>query len=58
MLHPVTGGKQEVLTAIKNAADAFTQNNAVVQQKMREAFPDDAKREQVRQHHRRHPSAE
>jgi len=49
MLHPVTGGKQEVLTAIKNAADAFTQNNAVVQQKMREAFPDDAKREQVRQ---------
>jgi hypothetical protein len=41
MLHPLTKFKDNVVTAIKNARDAFNDPlNTVVQQKLREAFPD------------------
>jgi hypothetical protein len=49
MLHPVTGSKDAVLTAIRNAAEAFTNNNSVVQAKMADAFKDPGQREQARQ---------
>ncbi len=49
MLHPDTGSRDQVLAAIKNASDAFTNNTAAVQEKMQAAFPDDAEREQARQ---------
>ena len=49
MLHPVTGAKDAVLTAIRNAAAAFTSNNSVVQEKMAGAFADPGEREQARQ---------
>ena len=49
MLNPITGNKHKVVAAIGNAVDAFTQNNALVQEKLTEAFPDQAQREQARQ---------
>ena len=49
MLHPDTGSRDQVLAAIKNASDAFTNNTAAVQEQMQAAFPDDAEREQARQ---------
>lgn len=49
MLHPITGARDSVLAATKNAADAFTENNPIVQQKLQEAYPDDVEREQARQ---------
>jgi hypothetical protein len=49
MLHPITGVKDNLLGAVQNAELAFTQNNAVVQQKLQQAFPDPVQREQVRQ---------
>jgi len=49
MLQPVSGQKNDVLIAIKNAAQAFAGNNAAVQQTMTEAYPDPAQREQARQ---------
>jgi hypothetical protein len=49
MLHPDTSSKDAVLGAIQNAADAFTQNNEVVQEKLQMAYPDPAAREQARQ---------
>jgi hypothetical protein len=49
MLHPDTNSRNKVLGAIQNAADAFTQNNPVVQAKLAAAYPDPTVREQVRQ---------
>ncbi|HEY6342415.1 MAG TPA: hypothetical protein VIY49_13050 [Bryobacteraceae bacterium] len=51
MLHPLTRLKDNVVTAIKNARNAFNDPlNSVVQQKLREAFPGDPQtQEQVRQ---------
>ena len=49
MIHPVTGSKDRVLNAIQNAHQAFSDNNAVVRQKMAAAYPDPAKCEQARQ---------
>jgi hypothetical protein len=51
MLHPLTRLKDNVVTAIKNARDAFNDpSNKVVQQKLQEAFPGDPQtQEQVRQ---------
>jgi hypothetical protein len=51
MLHPLTKLKDNVVTAIKNARDAFNDPlNSVVQQKLQEAFPGDPQtQEQVRQ---------
>jgi hypothetical protein len=50
MLHPVTKLKDNVVTAIQNARDAFTDPlNGVVRQKLQEAFPGDSQtQEQVR----------
>jgi 3',5'-cyclic AMP phosphodiesterase CpdA len=47
MLHPVTGDRNQVVTAIRNATAAFTQNNRVVQEKLAVAFP--GAEEQARQ---------
>jgi len=50
MLHPITGDKGSVVNAIQNALAAFQDpNNPIVEQKLREAFPDAAKRDQARQ---------
>ena len=49
MLHPVTGSKQSVLTAIDNATVAFTQNNQVVQEQLATTYPDPVEREHARQ---------
>jgi len=49
MLHAVSGRKNDVLVAIQNAEKAFAENNSAVQQKMTEAYPDAAEREQARQ---------
>jgi hypothetical protein len=49
MLQAVSGQKNDVLVAIGNAAQAFAENNAAVQQKMTEAYPDAGEREQARQ---------
>ena len=50
MLHPLTKFKDNVVTAIKNAHDAFSDPlNDVVRQKLQEAFPGDPQtQEQVR----------
>jgi hypothetical protein len=50
MLHPVTSDKRNVVSAIQNALAAFKDpNNPVVEEKLREAFPDQAERDQARQ---------
>ena len=49
MLHPDTSSRNKVLDAIHNAADAFSQNNAVVQEKLAAAYPEPVAREQARQ---------
>jgi hypothetical protein len=48
MLHPVTGDKNSVVNAVNNALAAFQENNPVVQEKLREAFPDPQERVQAR----------
>jgi hypothetical protein len=50
MLHPVTSDKRNVVNAIQNALAAFKDpNNPVVEEKLREAFPDPAERDRARQ---------
>jgi Calcineurin-like phosphoesterase len=49
MLHPDTSTKGNVTGAIQNATDAFTQNNAAVQNAMAAAYPDPVERETARQ---------
>ena len=48
MLHPTTGQKGDVLAALNNAVDAFSNNNAAVQQKMAQRYTDPALRERIR----------
>ncbi len=48
-MHPITGSKKNVLTAIKNAQQAFADNNPVVQTQMAQTYPDPVQREQTRQ---------
>lgn len=49
MLDPITGDQDQVANAVQNAAQAFQQNNAVVQEKLQQAFPDADQREIARQ---------
>jgi len=49
MLDPITGDQDQVTNAVQNAAQAFQQNNAVVQEKLQQAFPDADQRENARQ---------
>ena len=48
-MHPITGSKKNVLTAIKNAQQAFADNNSVVQTQMAQTYPNPVQREQTRQ---------
>ena len=50
MLHPVTKVKNNVVTAVKNALDAFADaDNPVVREKLQQAFPDQQQRQRARQ---------